>query len=206
MHIAFMDVDLRKALYAQYCQLVRDLRSLCAENTKNLSEAVKKEYKSPVTGCGRCGPKEKLSEQQKRRILCCFMALRENAERIACKRLMLEAGITMGMISERTLSRSLNKEGYFHLQARKKGLLSRQDLKTRLAFARRMQMDCEESVWESQETAFYLDGKSFLYKTNAMEQALSPKGRIWRKPSKGLAYGCTATGQKRRQRRASFEA
>lgn len=29
-----------------------------------------------------------------------------------------------------------------------------------------------------------------------MDQAIAPRGRIWRKPSEGLAFGCTAKGKK----------
>ena len=43
---------------------------------------------------------------------------------------------------------------------------------------------------------FYFDGASFAHKTRPMDQAGAPKGRIWRKTSKGLAFGCTSKGQK----------
>ena len=145
--------------------------------------------------CRRRGPREKLSERQKRCILRCFLSMRENGQQISCKRLMSESGITTGMISERTISRFLNSKGYFYLQARKKGLLSRLDFQKRVAFTKRMQSDYVESVWEEQ-IAFYLDGKSFVYKTNPLEHARSPKARVWRKPSEGLAYACTAKGRK----------
>jgi hypothetical protein len=50
-------------------------------------------------------------------------------------------------------------------------------------------------VW-TQDIAFYLDGTGFAYKRNPLDQALAPKGRVWRKRSKGLTPGCTAKGQK----------
>lgn len=42
------------------------------------------------------------------------------------------------------------------------------------------------------KTAFYLDGVSFVHKTNLPDQ----DGRIWRKRCKGTSFGCTAKGQK----------
>jgi hypothetical protein len=42
----------------------------------------------------------------------------------------------------------------------------------------------------------YLDGTGFAYKRNPLNQALAPKGRVWRKRSEGLTPGCTAKGQK----------
>ena len=37
---------------------------------------------------------------------------------------------------------------------------------------------------------------SFVYKTNPMDQARAPKGRVWRKKSEGLKQGCLAKGSK----------
>jgi len=36
------------------------------------------------------------------------------------------------------------------------------------------------------DVAFYLDGVSFIHKTNPMSVALSPKARVWRKKGEGL--------------------
>ena len=51
------------------------------------------------------------------------------------------------------------------------------------------------SVW-TDSVAFYLDGVSFVYKTNPLDQARAPKGRVWRKRSEGLTQGCLAKGSK----------
>jgi hypothetical protein len=98
-------------------------------------------------------------------------------------------------VSESTISRFLNKEGYYYLQARKKGFLTKADMKKRRSFARRMQNEYSHDVW-TQDIAFYLDGTGFAYKRNPLDQALAPKGRVWRKRSEGLTPGCTAKGQK----------
>ena len=96
-------------------------------------------------------------------------------------------------VSDGTVRRLLNRKGYFFLQARKKGLMSETDKAKRVEFARKMQANYPPTVW-TDNLAFYLDGVSFVYKTNPMDQA--PKGRVWRKKSEGLKQGCLAKGSK----------
>ena len=50
-------------------------------------------------------------------------------------------------------------------------------------------------VWTKQ-IAFYFDGVSFAYKRHLLDEALTPRGRVWRRANKGLLQGCTAKGQK----------
>ena len=45
-----------------------------------------------------------------------------------------------------------------------------------------------------QNIAFYLDGVSFVYKTQPLSDALTPTGRVWRRKSEGLQS--TAKGSK----------
>jgi hypothetical protein len=74
-------------------------------------------------------------------------------------------------VSESTISRFLNKEGYYYLQARKKGFLTKADMKKRRSFARRMQNEYSHDVW-TQDIAFYLDGTGFAYKRNPLQSSL----------------------------------
>ena len=46
------------------------------------------------------------------------------------------------------------------------------------------------------KTLIFLDGVSFAYKSNPLNEDSLPKGRIWRKPGEGLDYGCTAKVKK----------
>ena len=71
--------------------------------------------------------------------------------------------------------------------------MSQSDNDTRVTFARRMQADYPLNVWKD-SIAFYLDGVLFVYKTNPMDQARAPKGRVWRKKFEGLTQGCLAKG------------
>ena len=40
--------------------------------------------------------------------------------------------------------------------------------------------------FRTKEVAFYLDGVSFVYKTNPMRAAMTPKARVWHRKSEGL--------------------
>lgn len=108
---------------------------------------------------------------------------------------MKKAGLTTSDISVRSVSRHLNKKNYGYYQTRKKGLLSQNDLKQRVSFARKMTKKYPPRFW-THEVAFYLDGVAFVYKTNPAEQARAPGSRIWRKRSQGLKRGCTSKGRK----------
>ena len=66
---------------------------------------------------------------------------------------------------------------FFHCP--KKGVLTNKDLKIRRKFARSMASKPVD-YWTS-DVAFYLDGVSFVYKSNPMGDVLKPKSRIWRK-------------------------
>ena len=111
------------------------------------------------------------------------------------ERLMQQCSLSEGDVSNRTIRRYLNRNGFKFLQARKKGLLSEKDKRERLTFARSMRRDYSRNVWKK-EIAFYLDATSFVYKRHPMDQARAPRGRIWRKISEGLDPGCTAKGRK----------
>ena len=95
----------------------------------------------------------------------------------------------------RTIRRCLNKSKYYYLQCRKKGLLSRGDLKRRLAFARKVKRLLPSEFWKD-GVAFYLDGVSWAHKTNPCEQARSSRTRTWRQKGEGLSIHCTAKGRK----------
>lgn len=140
-----------------------------------------------------CGRKKTITPEQEALILGSIAELRDQEGSFSSRRLMERTGIRH--VTDRTVRRLLNRNGYFFLQARKKGLMSQIDKDKRVTFARRMQADYSPSVW-TEAIAFYLDGVSFAYKTNPMDQARAPKGRVWRRKSEGLIQGCLAKGRK----------
>ena len=74
----------------------------------------------------------------KLKILQSQLKLLEKEGNFSCQKIMQEAGISVKDVSVRTVSRFLNSQGYYYLQARKKGVLTVTDMKKRLQFARRM--------------------------------------------------------------------
>ena len=136
--------------------------------------------KDKVAGKNRylCGRKRKLTPDHEALVLGSIAQLRGQQGSFTSRRLMDRTGIRR--VSDRTVRRLLNRKGYFFLQARKKGLMSETDKAKRVEFARKMQENYPPTVW-TDNLAFYLDGVSFVYERNPMNQARAPKGRVWRK-------------------------
>lgn len=145
---------------------------------------------------GKGGRKKLLSQRDKRKLMRAFENLRDVEPNCTSKRIQVEAGLE-NVCNNRTIRRALTKEGYFYLQPRKKGLMTKEDAKKRLKFAKDLIYRQINTLAHWSETiAFYFDGSSFAFKTNPKDQAVAPTGRIWRKKSEGLKLGCTAKGQK----------
>ena len=134
-----------------------------------------------------------LDDRDKRAILREMPKLRSNRGAFTVKKLMNECGI-VDQASRRTVSRFLNKRGYRYLHSRKKGLMTKLDLKKRVKFARNVQRH-NPKLW-TEGISFYLDGVGFVHKTNPRDEAMAPKGMAWRQRSEGLEPGYTAKGKK----------
>ena len=95
----------------------------------------------------------------------------------------------------RTIRRALNRNGFAYRQAQRKGILSKLDTTLRLNFARKVIRNYDENLW-TEGISFYLDGKSFVHKTNLLDQARAPSARVWQKKNEGLRCNCTRRGNK----------
>ena len=165
------------------------------KKTLDIKESSKLEGTS--TRRQKVGRPKKLSLRQERLLVRTVRLLRTEEGTFSSKRLMQRCSLSEGNVSNRTIRRCLNRNGFKYLQARKKGLISYKDKRERLKFARSMRRDYSKRVWEK-EIAFYLDATSFVYKRHPMDQARAPRGRIWRKISERLDIGCTAKGRMER--------
>ena len=87
------------------------------------------------------GPPLKLSTRDGRQLVRAIQGLREKEGNFSCQRIMQEAGTSVKDVSVRTVSCFLNSQGYYYLQAHKKGVLTVTDMEKRLKFARRMRKD-----------------------------------------------------------------
>jgi len=142
----------------------------------------------------KIGRPKKLTVRAERYVMRELKKLRSSEGSFSIARLMTVTGLSQEDITIRSVSNLIRRNGYGLYQARKKGLLSKNDLKVRVKFARRM-LKRPDDFW-CNDVAFYLDAISFIYKTNPHDQARSPKSKIYRKPSEGLSPSCTARGNK----------
>ena len=148
------------------------------------------------------GRPKKLTAYDNRRLLCSLASLRESDGSFTSNRIQLNAGLTH--VSNRTVRRVLNNEGYYYLRSRKKGRLRPKDLKKRLSFCKGQLKEKHFSQFWTEEINFYLDGKGFQYKTNPYDQARAPSSREWRRCNEGLDINCVAKGSKEGSRNATF--
>ena len=107
------------------------------------------------------------------------MQLRERSPNFTVMEVVQRSGISPTIVTYRTFLRYVKRPGYGFFQSRKKGVLTKKDLKIHRRFARNMKSKPED-YWTS-DVAFYLDGVSFVYKSNPMSDVLKPKNRVWRK-------------------------
>ena len=138
------------------------------------------------------GRPRKNSDRDKRHLLNALRTLRENNGNFNATDIQNEAGLHH--LSKRTVTRMLNNMGYRFKQCRKKGILVHEDLNKRLKFARRCKR-LPTNFWK-EGIAFYLDGVSFVHKTNPSQHARTTRTRAWMKKGESLHHHCTTKGKK----------
>ena len=144
---------------------------------------------------GRPGRPKVLCERSERKLLRTFFKLRRTSPNFSVKNLIVESGLDATKYCRRTVSRFLNKKGYKLRQARKKGLLSEKDLRIRRQYARNMKNVLKKYPnYFTNHIEFYLDGVSFIHKSDPLMAAVQPKSRVWRTKGEGLKF--TAKGSK----------
>lgn len=137
----------------------------------------------------------KLGEREKRRILRCLEQLRESEGFFTAEHLMERAGISKAKVSIWTFRRFLNSQGLYYMNARQKGIISKEDRQQRLRYAKKVRREHPRNIW-TEGIGFYLDGVNFVYKTKPNEQTFAPRKKVWRKKTEGLRHGCVAKGRK----------
>ena len=92
-----------------------------------------------------------------------------------------------------TLIHALKEVTYYRLTAIRKGILSVEDRKKCVKCARDTSKRYDTRVW-SDTVLLYLDGVSFVYKSNPYKEAVSAQGKVYRRKNEGLRV--TAKGTK----------
>lgn len=98
-------------------------------------------------------------------------------------------------VSDSTVRRVLKKAGYAVRAKRRKGILTENDVKLRLKFAKHAKKNLPTEIW-SETISFYLDGVGFVHKLNPSLNARRRNGKTWRKRAEGLDLHCTAAGSR----------
>ena len=130
------------------------------------------------------GRRKLLTSRDERKLKRAIMQLRENSPNFTVMEVVQRSGISATKATYRTFVRYVKRLGYGFFQSRKKGVLTSKDYKIRRKFARLM--GSKPVDYWTKDVAFYLDGVSFVYKSNPMSDVLKPKNRVWRKRGEGL--------------------
>ena len=136
-----------------------------------------------------------LNDREVRHLLSSLKQLRRKEQGVFTSTHLQEAA-GLKNVSNRTIRLVLNRNGYGFHQYRKKGQLTAEDYKVRLRFAKTIKRKkLPDSFWK-EDIAFYIDGVSFVHKSNPCAQAKSPRTHTWRKKKEGLSIYCTAKAKK----------
>ena len=139
------------------------------------------------------GRPPRLSQRGTRRILNKVQVLRKDTEGDFTVDDVKKAADISDNISNQTVSRILWKEGYGLRNKRRKGVLTANDIKVRLKFAKYAKKTLSKDIW-CKQISFYLDGAGFTHKFNPCKNARRRSTMTWRKRSEGLSLYCTSAG------------
>ena len=129
------------------------------------------------------GRPRKLTVRDERAMIRAVHRLRKETSSFTAKRAQEEAQLTH--VSAKTFRRALVRHGYRYLQSRKKGLLTPEDKKKRVVFARNASQ-FKKDFWKN-DIKFYFDGVGFAHKFNPYSEARATDTMAWRKPNEGLS-------------------
>lgn len=145
-------------------------------------------------GNKNAGRKKKLSDRDVRRLETSLHKLRTEHGNFHSTDIEEDAGFKFENVSNRTIRRALNNKGYDFTQCRKKGQLSLEDEKKRIAFARKCKK-LPSDFWTS-GISFYLDGTGWVHKTNPCKTVRTTRTRTWKKKGESLSKECLSKGKK----------
>jgi len=135
----------------------------------------------------KTGRPRKLNDRDKRKLYRAVDQLRRVDPNFTVKKLVEFAGMSFKDVSYRTYVRVLHEGNYAYRQTRKKGVLNIKDKKKRLTFARKCKTIIKDkNNFFKEDIKLFLDGVSFVFKSNPFGEAMRPKARVWRKPNEGL--------------------
>ena len=139
----------------------------------------------------RTGRPPLMSRKDKGRFIRTFHKMRDENPNVKITDVAKECEIKN--VSYRTLIRTLNVAGYRWLKSRRRGLLSVDDRKQRVRYARAALKKYGKDFW-TDDVLLYLDGVSFRHNHRPYHDAICARGKMWRKSKESLKY--TSKGSK----------
>ena len=133
---------------------------------------------------GNTGRPERFSDRDKRRLLNELPKIRKSSEGEFTVDDLRKSCNVDESISYSTVTRVLHADGYALRDKRRKGILTENDTKIRLRFARHAKKMFSQHIW-THEISFYLDGSGFTHKVNPCENARRSCRKTWRKKRRG---------------------
>ena len=199
----YKKIPLDVSVYLRYLHQHGGLKGkkLCEKFPQYSARSIHRHAALPVGADTRDKRKEnkgrprKLTEREKRHVESAIQRLRHTEQGVFTSvHIQEQSGTTR--VCNRTVRRHLNRVGYGYRQCRKKGQLTEDDCKKRLKFAQNIKKrKLPEEFWTT-GIGFYVDGTSFVHKTNPCAHAKSARTRTWRKTNEGLSLHCTAKAKK----------
>ena len=188
VHVRYLYQDLGvngKELLKRYPQYSR--ASIYRHAKKRIGDVTQDQRRN------NCGRPKLLSSRDERRILNQIPKLRKSMGSEFGLHSVREGASVCRDVSDTTVARVLYRHGYGFRRCRRKGILTENDLKARLKFAKHAKKTLSPDTW-SKGNSFYLDGVGFTHKYNPCEHAKRSGTMTWRKRNEGLALHCTAKG------------
>jgi len=130
-----------------------------------------------------------MNDRQKRTVMKQIKRFRDLDIDFTADELFTELDSEIPEMDMTTFRRYLKRWGFGYLTNRRKGILSSEDKKTRLRYAKELKRKFGTSqdqldYWKS---IMYIDVVGFQYKRNPYELATTPKARSWRRKNESLA-------------------
>jgi len=86
---------------------------------------------------------------------------------------------------DQTVRRRMEDLGFHYLNTRQKGIMSQDDHKIRVDFAKHCLRVENDKLW-LERISFYYDGVAFYHKKDPYSEAIAPNAKVWRQKNEGL--------------------
>ena len=172
---------------------LKEIAQRCKISKTSVHRLISTRDTAPENNRSLCGRKRKVNPEQEELILGSITELRDKEGSFSSRRLMERTEIRH--VTDRTVRRLLNRNGYFFLQARKKGLMSEEDKERGLHLPKRCKKTIPQMYGHTPSPFTWMVFRSSTRRTQWTQPVLL-KEEYGEKKSEGLTQGCLAKGKK----------